>query len=40
MEKLAEGEIGGMAVKTVKKVEVKVGEKVEFFRREVRKKKL
>ncbi|MDO5481246.1 MAG: GTP-binding protein, partial [Candidatus Saccharibacteria bacterium] len=40
VEKLAEGEIGGMAVKTVKKVEVKVGEKVEFFRREVRKKKL
>ena len=40
VDKLMEGEIGGLAVKTEKKANVKVGDKVEFFTREVKQKKL
>ena len=40
VEKLMEGEIGGLAIKTEKRANIKVGDKVEFFTREVRRKKL
>jgi translation initiation factor IF-2 len=37
---LVEGETGGLKIKTEKKVQLEIGDKLEFFTRELRKKKL
>ena len=39
-KELIEGEVGGLALKTEKKIGLEVGDRLEFFTREVRKKKL
>ena len=37
---LAEGEIGGLSLKTQKKIQLELGDRIEFFVREYRKKKI
>ena len=37
---LAEGEIGGLSMKTSKKIQLELGDRIEFFMREYRKKKI
>ena len=39
-KELVEGEIGGLAMKTERKIELAVGDKLEFFTRETRQRKL
>ncbi len=39
-KELIEGEVGGLALKTEKKIALEVGDKLEFFTREMRKRKL
>lgn len=40
VEELVEGEIGGLALSTTKKITLEVGDRIKFIRRETRKKKL
>ena len=37
---LAEGELGGMSLKTQKKIQLEIGDRIEFFVREYKKKKI
>jgi translation initiation factor IF-2 len=37
---LAEGELGGMSLKTTKKIQLEIGDRIEFFTREYRRKKI
>jgi translation initiation factor IF-2 len=37
---LAEGEIGGLSLKTEKKIQMEIGDKIAFFTREFKKKKI
>ena len=37
---LAVGEIGGMSLKTEKKIQLEIGDKIKFFVREFKKKKI
>ena len=37
---LAEGELGGMSLKTSKKIQLEIGDRIEFFTREYRRKKI
>jgi hypothetical protein len=37
---LAEGERGGMSLKTQKKIQLEIGDRIEFFVREYKKKKI
>ena len=37
---LAEGELGGMSLKTTKKIQLEIGDRIEFFVREYKHKKI
>ena len=40
MPSLAEGEIGGLSLKTSKKIQLEIGDTLKFFVREYKKKKI